>query len=56
MAGRPKGSKNKLTDNGKSEKLAPGDCPYRASRTRMYVWWCKTLCKEYDNCPVWREE
>lgn len=54
--GRKKGSKNKLTDNGKSEKLCPKDCPQGATKTRYYEWYCKTWCKEYEGCEVWREE
>ena len=54
--GRPRGSKNKLTDNGKSEKLCPKDCPQGAIKTRYYEWYCKTWCKVYEGCEVWREE
>jgi hypothetical protein len=54
--GRPRGSKNRLTDNGKSEKLAPADCPYRAKKTRMYQWFCLSLCKEYPSCEVWGDK
>jgi hypothetical protein len=60
---RTLGSKNikrghgdgRLPDGGRSEKLAPKDCPERTGGkgTRLYAWWCKSLCKKYEECSVW---
>jgi hypothetical protein len=55
-SGNKNGFNKRLTTNINNDKLAPKDCPVRPRKTRMFAWYCRERCREYETfneCIAW---